>query len=124
MGKTQIPRYIIQDDKGQFLGAWMPAKEGRPNVQNLIKWRDGFNLSLCRGGANEHIGQNGWIQRRIHIFDQYTRRKVVEYNPPLFECMPTHDEAATERARAKLYSISPAELKPRALEAKILQTQN
>lgn len=114
MGKTTTPRYVIKDERGNSYGAWYTTAQygrrgyGRPTVQNLMRWRDGYNLSLCQGGANEHIGANGWIQRLIYIYDQYTHRRVVSYNPPAFEVIPTAEAARKERDARGLFTYQTA----------------
>lgn len=104
MGKDRLIRYVIRDDNARTLSAWDTATHGRPTVQNLIRWRDGYNLSLCKGGANDHIGIAGWIQRKIHVYDQYHGRRIVEYNPPMFEAIPNTPTAATARRVMGLYN--------------------
>ncbi len=91
--KKETIRLIIRKSRDhQFLGEWRVKKSiqqipghGKPTSENLSKWRDKFNSSLSKGGANEHLGLLAWLQCKIEIYNQFTGEIVCTYNPPMFE---------------------------------------
>lgn len=94
--KDKIIHYIIRKAKtGQYVAPWFirktiqrPFGDGKPTSENLSVWRNHFNKSLLKGGTNEHIGVNGWLQCTLEIYDQYTKNVVCTFNAPMFEVIP------------------------------------
>ena len=92
MKRNELIHYIVRkSSNGQYLapfnvrkGVQVPS-DGKPTIENLSKWRDAFNNSLKKGGANEHLGIKYWLQCKIEIYNQYTKEIVCTYNPPMFE---------------------------------------
>lgn len=91
MGKSITPKYaatysyICFSEKRRKIGrfAWNCKEYGRPTIENAKRWRQGFNASLERGGANEHLNQSA--AGTITIYEQRGRREVCKYTPPMFE---------------------------------------
>lgn len=83
-----IPLIIRKSSNHEFLGQWQNKYSGKPTTANLSKWRDGFNKSLAPGHANEHLGVNHWLQCKLEIYNQITKKVICSYNSPMFEVIP------------------------------------
>ena len=88
----KIIRYIIRKKSThEFVGVFNATNgvqvqsNGRPTVENLERWRQGFNNSLFKGGANEHLGIRYWLQCTLEIYDQCDDVVVCELVSPMFE---------------------------------------
>jgi hypothetical protein len=86
MGKSIVITYIVRKSRNkEFLAPFFPKKDGKPTSDNLSKWRNAFNDSLCNGGTNEHLGINARIQCNIEIYNQVTESVMCTYIAPMFE---------------------------------------
>lgn len=88
MGKSITPKYRIEEFK---IGFWTVSgcmawrKEyGKPTVENLRKFRDGYNNTMKPGGANAHLSSRDHFGA-LRIVRQSDNEVIAFYNPPLFE---------------------------------------
>jgi len=94
--KTTIHYIIRKARTGEFIAPWdiklgcNKTGCGQPTAENLSKWRDQFNNSLLKGGVNEHLGVNSWLQCRLEIYDQISKEIICTYNSPMFEVIPNN----------------------------------
>jgi hypothetical protein len=88
MGRSKIIRLILRKYRTkEFVCQWR-KEYGRPTAENIGKFRDEFNQSLLKGGVNEHIGVNGWLQCGLEIYNQITNEVKAAYKSPMFEVLP------------------------------------
>lgn len=95
MGKTKIIPLIIRESRtGKYIAPWHIKSAanvhglGQPTTEKLSEWRNQFNQSLLKGGCNEHIGINGWLQCSLEVYNQITKQIVCKYSAPMFELIP------------------------------------
>jgi len=82
MGRSTTPKYRLEM---KIKGIWQSqAWEGKPTNLRLAQYRDGYNQSLKKGGANEHLGTNYWATD-ARIVRQSTNEIVVNFTAPSFE---------------------------------------
>ena len=96
MKKGTIHFIIRKSRTGEYFAPWNiksgcnKTGSGQPTPENLSKWRDQFNSSLLKGGANEHLGIKYWLQCRLEIYDQIRKEIVCTFNSPMFEIIPSN----------------------------------
>ena len=99
MGKSEkIPLIIRRTKTKEYIAAWHYKSAanvhglGKPTDKKLGDWRDEFNKSLLKGGANDHLGINYWMQYSIEVYSQITGEVLAAHNPPMFEVIPHYSE--------------------------------
>ena len=89
MGKTKTMRLILRRTRNkEIISEWKPKEYGKPNAENIGKWREQFNKSISPGGANQHLGTKYRLQCGMEIYNQLTGEVVATYSAPMFETMP------------------------------------
>lgn len=94
MGKTTTPKYrlkysficFISKSRKTSTVAWDCKQDGRPTPGNAEKWRQSFNKSLQKGGANEHL--NGKMSNVGTVVIERNLNpgfEVCRFTPPMFE---------------------------------------
>lgn len=85
MGKSQIVPLVVLTKLGNFVSPWHTKQDGKPTNKNLSDFRDAFNQSLKKGGANEHLGVNHWLLTDLKIVSQITGKILATHKAPMFE---------------------------------------
>lgn len=94
MGRSITSTFRVEFNDNPFRLAWNATEcwnckvYGRPSQKNLVEWRNRRNLSMKKGGCNEHIPEGlGYIPHISHarIVRQSTGEVVETYAMPAFE---------------------------------------
>lgn len=94
-GKDEPVPYIIKYSYVDFQAkrratgtmAWDEKKFGKPTTEKLKKYREGFNKSMEKGGANSHLASSSSPMGTLTAIDQRSGKEIAKYTPPAFETL-------------------------------------